>query len=365
MNQYLLIPRGFIVALGLGLAAGPARAEAPPVPPATPAASASTPSAPAPAAGAASATPTAASPAQAAATPASEPPVDRRLLNGHVFLPSVVAAPIAVSSFGLEVGFTSASATAPRYDIHGDPTGENRTYSWAGMGQAIRFQTVFFDQLALRGNLSTSLASGIDGWSVLVVGTSVQVGIGLGAEWSVPLGQSIRLGLSLDVDSAPQLNLLVAAAIFNAIKTGGADPAGALEIGNALTALPALSVAWAPSPAFGLAARAGYLASQVDAGAYGNFSRQGVALGLAADCDLEKVWQVPMGLGFTWAETVPTDGTPAGIRNLGLSVMYTGKQDVVVGATLGGRVLNIRPQYDIPLKSSSQYLDVVLKMYWP
>jgi hypothetical protein len=367
MNQTLIASRHLIVALGLGLAAGAALAEAPPAPPATPAASASTPSAPAPAAGAASATPTAAaaSPAQAAATPASEPPRDRRVLNGHVFLPSVVAAPIAVSSFALEVGFTAASATGPTYKLNGDPTGETRTYSWGGMGQAIRFQTVFFDQLAIRGGLVTSLASGIDSWSALVVGTSVQVGIGLGAEWSMPIGQSVRLGLSLDVESAPQLNLLVAAAIFNAIKTGGADPAGALEIGNALTALPALSVAWAPSPAFGLAARAGYLASQVDAGSYGTFSRQGVALGLSADADLDKLWKVPMGVGFTYAETIPTDGTPAGIRNLGLAVMYTGKKDVVVGATLGGRVLNIRPQYDVPLKSSSQYLDVVLKMYWP
>jgi hypothetical protein len=124
-------------------------------------------------------------------------------------------------------------------------------------------------------------------------------------------------------------------------------------------------VAWAPTPAFGLAARVGYLVSSVDAGSYGNFTRQGVALGLAADLDLDEVWKVPLGVGLTWAETIPTDGTQAGIRNLGLAVMYTGKQDVVVGATLGERILNIRPQYDVPLKSSSGYLDVVLRMYWP
>jgi hypothetical protein len=276
-----------------------------------------------------------------------------------------VAAPIAISSFSLKVGFTAASATGPTYRLDGTPTGETRTYTWGGMGQAIRFQTVFLDHLAIRGSLTTSLASGLDGWSALVVGTSVQAGVGLGAEWSMALGQSVRLGASLDVDSTPQLNLLVAAAIFNAIKTGGADPAGALEIGNVLTALPALAVAWAPTPAFGLAARVGYIVSNVDAGSYGTFTRQGVALGLAADLDLDEVWKVPLGVGLTWAETVPTDGTPAGIRNLGLAVMYTGKQDVVVGATLGERILNIRPQYPDTLKSSSGYLDVVLKMYWP
>lgn|SRR5512137_1812981 len=338
MSRATTAASGLCLALGLGLAGAPARAEDQPVP-------------------AASATP--------AASPAPEPPRDRRLLNGHDFLPSVVSAPIAVSSFSLEVGFSVASATGPTYRLNGDPTGETRTYSWGGMGQAIRFQTVFLDQLAIRGNLTTSLASGIDGWSALVVGTSVQAGVGLGAEWSMAFGQSVRLGASLDVDSTPQLNLLVAAAIFNAIKTGGTDPAGALNIGNALSALPALSVAWAPAPAFGLAARAGYAWSSVDAGDYGTFSRQGVALGLAADVDLDEVWKVPLGIGLTWAESIPTSGAAAGIRNLGLAFMYTGKQDVVVGAILGERILNIRPQYDVPLKSSSGYLDVVLRMYWP
>jgi hypothetical protein len=341
MPRLAAIAPGLALALLLNLLPGGASAEDPP------AAVAPTPAAPPP------------------AGEAPEQPRNRRLLNGHDFLPSAVSAPLAVSSFALEVGFSAASATGPTYRLDGEPTGETRTYSWGGLGQAIRFQTVFFDQLAIRGNLVTSLASGIDGWSALVVGTSVQAGIGLGAEWSMPIGHSVRFGASLDVDSAPQLNLLVAAAIFNAIQAGEADPAGALEIGNVLTALPALSVAWAPSPAFGLAARAGYMASSVDAGSYGTFSRQGVALGVAADANLEKLWEVPLGLGLTWAEIIPTDGTPAGIRNVGLAVMYTGKQDVVVGATLGERVLNIRPQYDVPLKSSSGYLDVVLKMYWP
>jgi hypothetical protein len=332
---------GLSLAVGLGAAAGPARAGEPPA-------------APDP------------GPVVASPDPGLEPAsADRRLLNGHAFLPSSVAAPIAASSFGLEAGFSVASATGPKYDLRGDPTGETRTYSWGGMGQAIRFQSVFFDQLAIRGAITTSLASGIDGWSALVVGTSVQAGIGLGAEWSMPIGSSVRLGFSLDLDSAPQLNLLVAAAIFDALRAGTAEPAGALEIGNVLTALPEISVAWAPTPAFGLVARLGYLLSSVDAGDYGTFSRQGVGIGLAADADLQKLWKVPLGVGLTYSETIPTDGTPAGIRNVGLGLMYTGKKDVDVGVVLGERVLNIRPQYPVPLKSSSQYLDVVLRIYWP
>jgi hypothetical protein len=280
-------------------------------------------------------------------------------------MPTTALPPIAVSSFGLETDFATGTATGPAYDIHGDPTGENRTYSWLGMGQAIRFQTVFLDQLAIRGSLTTAVYSGSDKESVLVVGTSVVAGIGLGAEWSVPIGQQVRLGASLDVDTAPQLNLLVAAAIIYALKNGLIDSASVLGTGNTLTATPALSVAWAPSPAYGLAARLGYLASRLDAGVYGTVTRQSVAVALAADVDLEKVWQVPIGLGLTYGETIPVDGTPAGIRTVALGVMYTGKKDVVVGAIIGERVLNIRPQYDIPLKSTMPYLSAVLNIYWP
>ena len=342
MNGGCLVSPGLCLALALGMTAGVASAEDPPAPPAAPAASTSP-----------------------AATAAAEPARDRRLLNGHAFLPSVVAPPIAVSSFGLEVDFASGSATGPTYDIHGDPTGENRTYSWLGVGQAIRFQTVFLDQLAIRGSLSSSIYSGIDGPSALVVGTTVQFGVGLGAEWSMPIGQQVRLGASLDVDTAPQINLLVAAAIIYAINQGELDAASAFDIGNTLTVLPALSAAWVPAPALGLAARAGYVSSSTDTGGYGTISRQAVILGLAADVDLDKVWRVPVGLGLGYLETIPVDGTPAGIRNLSLGVMYTGKKDVAVGAVLGDRVLNIRPQYEVPLKSSSPYLNVVLRIYWP
>ena len=157
----------------------------------------------------------------------------------------------------------------------------------------------------------------------------------------------------------------MAAALVNAIRGGTVEGAGALQIGNSLGVLPALSVAWVPAPAFGLAARLAYLASSTKTGGYGTISRQAVALGLAADVDLQKVWQVPLGLGLSYVETIPVDGTPAGIRNLSFSAMYTGKKDVAVGAVMGERVLNIRPQYDIPLKSTSPYLDVVLRIYWP
>jgi hypothetical protein len=306
--------------------------------------------------------PSAATPPPAAAP---EPPRDRRLLNGHAYPPSQVAPPIAVSSFGLESDFATGSATGPTYDIHGNPVGGNRTYAWVGMGQAVRFQSVFLEQLALRGALTTAVASGSDGWSVLVVGTSVQVGVSIGAEWSLAIGKELRVGASLDLTSDPQLNLLVAAAVISALKNGAIDSPSALGIGRTYSALPALSAAWAPSPAWGFAARLAWLGARADAGSYGTITRQGVTLGLAADLDLATAWKVPIDVGLAYTETIPVDGTPAGIRDVSLGVMYTGLKATSLGVVLGDRILNIRPQYDIPLKSRSFYLDVLLRVYWP
>jgi hypothetical protein len=299
------------------------------------------------------------------AAPTPGAPGDRRLLNGHAFPPSQVAPPIAVSSFGLESEFSAGNATGPTFDIHGNPVGENRTYGWVGMGQAVRFQSIFHEQLALRGALTTAVASGSDGMSVLVVGSSVQVGVSLGAEWSVAIGEALRLGASLDVSSDPQLNLLVAAAVIHALKNGAIDSATALGIGRTYSVLPALSAAWAPSPAWGFAARLAWLGASADAGTYGKITRQGVELGLAADLDLDKALKVPIDLGLAYTETIPIDGTPAGIRNLSIGVMYMGLKDTALGLALGERILNIRPQYDIPLKSTSFYLEILLRVYWP
>jgi hypothetical protein len=181
----------------------------------------------------------------------------------------------------------------------------------------------------------------------------------------MPIGNELRLGASLDLSSDPQLNLLVAAAVIHAMKNGAIDSAQALGIGRTWTATPALSAAWAPSSAWGFAARLAWLGASADAGTYGKATRQGVAVGLAADLDLAKAWKAPVDVGLAYTETIPINGTPAGIRNLSLGVTYTGLKDTDLGLVLGDRMLNIRPQYDIPLKSRSFYLDILLRVYWP
>jgi hypothetical protein len=301
-------------------------------------------------------------------SPAQVPKVNRRAINGHEFLPSAtVNAPLAVSSFGMDERLSYGSATGQRYDLSGNPTGETRTYSFGGMVTGVRFQTALGEAFTVRGGFTISLFSGTDTLSALVVGTTLQPGLQLGAEWSRAFGEQWRIGVSLDYDNSPQLNLLIMAAIRAAIDNGGlVEGEGAFQQNNVATWTPAFTAAWVPHRAIGLVGRLGYVNSAMETAASGTLTRQAIALGLAADLDLRHFWAtVPMGVSLTDADSLPLGDSISGIRDVGLGLMYTGNSDLAAGVVLGAQTLRIRPQYDDPLKASTPYLTIVLRAYWP
>jgi hypothetical protein len=327
-------------ALALLLSAGLARAEAPPS--------------------------TLAEPAAPAATAPSTP--SRRAIAGHEFLPSAtVNAPLAVSSFAMDERLSYGSATGPQYDLAGNPTGETRTYSYGGMITGVRFQTAIGESFAIRGGFTVSLFSGTDTLSALVVGTTIQPGVQLGGEWSRPIGERWRVGVSLDYDNSPQLNILVMAAIRAAIDNGGlVDGEGAFQQNNVVTWAPAFSAAWVPHRALGVVGRLGYVDSGLETATSGTLHRQAVAVGLAADLDLRHFWPTfPMGVSLVYADSIPLGDSISGLRDLSLGLMYNGNSDLAAGVVLGGQSLRIRPQYDDPLEATSPYLTFVLRAYWP
>lgn len=306
-----------------------------------------------------------------ATAPAPGPPptsrADRRAINGHQFLPGVVEAPLAVSSFGLSERLSYGSATGQRYDLAGEPTGETRTYSFGGVVTDVGFQTVLGEAFVIRGDLTVSIFSGTDSVSALVVGTTLQPGLALGAAWSYPLSEQVRIGLSLDADRSPQLNLLIMAAILDAIQRGGVvDGEGAFQQNNVTSWAPACSAAWVPHRAVGLIGRLGYVHSAMETASSGTLVRQGITVGLAADLDLRAFWPtVSMGANLAYADSIPLGGSISGVRDLSLGLMYNGKPDLALGVVLGAQTLRIRPQYPDPLKSTSPYLNIVLRAYWP
>ena len=293
--------------------------------------------------------------------------LDRRQIAGHAFIPTSTSidAPVPVSSFGLETNLAYGTATGPFYDQDGNLVDSSRIYDVGGFGETIRFQFDVSRHLVLRGRVATSLVSGIDKESALVVGTTALAGGSLGAEWSTPLGQSARLGLSLDLERAPQLNLMVIAAVLQALHNHFVDSASALEMDEILTWKPGATASWVPTPSLGLTGRVVYSDSRLHTESYGDVDRKAISLGLGADLDLQKLWPtVPVSTNLALVDSIPLSNADSGVADVSLGVMYTGKRDVVAGLILGYQESRIRPQYPDTLRSHLTYLDVVIRIYW-
>jgi hypothetical protein len=238
-----------------------------------------------------------------------------------------------------------------------------RSYDYGGMGSTISFQSVFWDHWTLRGALVASFFSGIDGPSALVVGASAKAGGVLGGEWSRAVGERFRWGLSLDLEKIPQVNILVAAAILEALRDPGAS---AVELDNAFTWRPGISAAWAPSAGLGLTGRVSYTNTSMGTETYGTLRREAVVLGAAADLDLRQLWsELAMGASLSVTASLPIKDSISGITDVSLGLMYTGRADAAAGVVLGWQTLRLRPQYPEPLRSDSQYLKVLARLYWP
>jgi hypothetical protein len=305
-------------------------------------------------------------PPPAAATPdAPAAAGNRRQVGGHTFLPGRATSegPLAVSSFGVDAAFCLGTASGRVFEAGAWVPDSERSYDYGGMASTISFQSVFRDHWVLRGALVASFFSGIDGPSALVVGASAKAGGALGGEWSAAVGERFRWGLSLDLDRSPQVNILVAAAILEALKDPGAS---AMELDDAFTWRPAVSAAWAPSAGLGLTGRAAYSNTSMSTDSYGTLHREAVVLGVAADLDLRQLWsELAMGASLSVTASIPVKDSISGITDVSLGLMYTGRADAAAGVVLGWQTLRLRPQYPEPLRSDSQYLKVLARLYWP
>lgn len=300
-----------------------------------------------------------------AARAVDEPPTTSgRTVNGHTFMPSlVIAPPVAVTSFSVGMLLGTGGATGPKYDVGGNPIpGQTNDYTYAALGQSLTYEFAFLGNFTGRLGLLTSLYTGVDGPSALVVGTTVRVGGQAGLTWSFPLGDAFRLGASADVDYSPQLNLLVAAAVLAALQ-GTYDPSLAFEQDNVLTWRAAVTAAWAPIPPLGFTAQVGYATSSLDMNA-GTFERQSVAAGVLGEVDFGKFTPVAIGLNLVFRKNFGVNSAQSDITDVGGALLYTGKPDVSLGLELLARTLTIRPQLPDPLKSTFPIAQIYVRYFW-
>jgi hypothetical protein len=314
------------------LAPRPARSQAPAEPPA-PAASqppAATSSAIAPAAGA---------PARSS-TDESAVTSDRRTLNGHRFTPAAsVRWPFTTTSLTSDLIVAYGKTTGPPITI-GDRTFE-ADLEYAGIGGVLAYEYAFLEHFSARAILDNIIFSGIDGKSVLSVGTEAQFGFGVGGTASWQLGETLRLGALLDVTNAPNLALTVGAGLRDLADRCQNTAVCEVDTGelfgstSVTTVQPAVAASWAPTHALGVTANVAYQnitsdSDEVD----GNTLR----LGLATDYDLGAVSSLPVGLLLQFAWTAPFDAEGLQhITDLGGGIFYTGRKDLSAGVQIIAR----------------------------
>ena len=315
----------------------------------------------------------AATPAPAAApAPPGEPAVPEdqslaqsRVLNGHVFMPSAtVAGALTTTSFGtfllLGIGTTSASAQV------GDKT-YSGSFDYAGTGAALAYEYAFMRYFSARFAMNDVIYSGIDGPSAIVVGTSLQFEASLGVTASLPVGDSLRVGVLFDAGTTPALGLTIG----NGIKTiidgcrAGSCPTGEGAIfgtQRATTLKPALAANWAPWRPLGFTANAAYLSVSQDEGDQ-SFTGQAVSLAAAADFDFLAISQVPVGLQLAFSWTAPIGGEILQhVTDLGGGIFYTGSPHLALGLQFVSRRFAVQPTVDV---NWSSFLSTIgLRYYW-
>jgi hypothetical protein len=271
-----------------------------------------------------------------------EPPVPsrearRRELRHHLFIPSdLVIDPFSTTYVRMRAGAGHASATGPDFNPQGEPEG-TRDYSQAAVQQTLELQIAPLEWFALRVSGDAFIFSGIDAPSVIATGAVVQLGFAGGVTFTLPGTDWLRPGLVFDITHGPAYALTVLEALEVSIAESRIATGDALESGDITTLRPGVSAAVALDRALGLVIAAQYV-SEIGEDDIG-FSREDDAysLGAALDFDFHARSAVPVGLlaALRWVDGW-TGSEDADVQVDG-GVFYTGRDDLVLGATLGVR----------------------------
>jgi hypothetical protein len=289
-----------------------------------------------------------------------------RVLNGHVFMPSTtVQGALTTTSFGsfLVVGKGKTSGSLQV----GDKL-YSGSFDYAGVGAILGYEYAFLRYFSARLTINEVVYSGINGSSAIVVGTALAAGGALGLTASLPVGDSLRLGVLFDAGIAPGLALTIGNGIKTVIQNCKAgdcnlgDDNGVFGMNNAVTIQPALAANWAPWRPLGFTANLAYLHVSQDRN-NGTFTGEAVSLGTAADFDFLALSKVPIGLQLAFSWTAPINGTGLQhVTDLGGGIFYTGREHLALGLQLVSRRFAVQPTVDV---SWSTFLSTVgLRYYW-
>lgn len=296
----------------------------------------------------------------------AEPSPHGRILNGHAFMPALdVPGALLTTSFlsGLLIGIGQTSGT---FNVSGQPISGN--FEYAGIGAVIGYEYAFLNYFSVRLALTELIFSGITSRSALVVGTQLQGGAGAGATFSLPVGDTLRLGVLVDVSAAPNFGLTIGngvRAIVDSCRTPeGCDvhAAGFFQQKNVVQLTPALAASWAPFSALGVTANGSYIyASQRINGT--TFTGDAFQLGAALDYDFAAISSVPVGLQVQFSWIAPFSGSALQhVSDIGGGLFYTGRKNLALGVQVIDRRFAVTP--DVKVTWKTFLVDIGMRYYW-
>jgi hypothetical protein len=291
-----------------------------------------------------------------------------RILNGHVFMPATdVQGALLTTSFlsALLVGWGQTSGT---FNANNGQVLSGH-FDYAGIGAVIGYEYAFLNYFSVRLALTELLFSGISGRSAIVIGTKLQGGAGAGFTASVPVGDTLRLGVLFDVTAAPNFGLTIGnglRAVVNTCTSGAPScnihAGGFFQQQNVVQLTPALAANWAPFRALGVTANASYIyANQRISGT--TFTGSAWQIGTALDYDFAAISSVPIGLQVQFSWIAPFNGSALQhVTDLGGGIFYTGRKNLALGAQLLNRRFAVTPDVDVSWKT--YLVNIGMRYYW-
>ncbi len=289
--------------------------------------------------------------------PATQPGAADRTLNGHVFTPGLlIRSPFATTSFVADLQYGAGEATGTKY-IGNQPL-ETQTFTFAAEAQNFGYEKKLFQGVSIGAGVVSQLYSGVDGPSVVVLGTQ----IGAGAFGRVTAGRRlgpVHAALYFDATYGPRFGILVLDAIEQALG-GNADTASAFAQSNTWTLQPGVAAAWAPHPAIGITGSVDYQWLSLDTTSTRRQNESGVDAAIATDLNLGHWTRVAMTIVGAYRLTAPlgSDGVSR-VVDWSAGAYYTGRPALALGLEVGFRSFTYRA-----LDANATVAQIRMQYFW-
>lgn len=289
--------------------------------------------------------------------PATQPGSADRTLNGHVFTPGIlIRSPFATTTFVADLQYGTGSASGTKYV--GDRPLQTETYTFAAEAQNFGYEKKLLEGVSIGGGVVSQLYSGIDGPSVVVVGTQIGAGVFGRATAGRRFGP-VQAALFLDATYGPRFGILVLEAIQQALD-GNVDTASAFSQSNAWTLQPGVAAAWAPHPAIGITGSVDYQWLSLDTLNASRENASGVDAALAAGLDLGHWTPAAMTLQGAYRLTAPLGSNGVSrVTDWSAGAFYTGREALALGLEVAFRSFTLRG-----LDASATVAQIRLQYFW-